>query len=1008
MEILKKIVLSFFVIMMIFPSMLFAANRDKDIISVQMIDEVSREHFYLKGDSLDLSEMKAEIVYDDLTYETISFDDPRIKIDGFDSSKLGPQTVKIKILDHGAYTSIYSFNANILDQKETTSFSKDSSKILKVAAPRKKSISSVSVVDMPTKKQVYKLGDEIDFEGLVIGILYSNDTYEEVEYDDYRLNYKYDKDEVGAQSVYVRLSNYKEYYYLFDIIITNDNEKVITELNLVSTPKKMEYLLGEELDLTGGAIEIVYSDGTSETYRMNNDIFKVYNYMDDTIGSKLVIIQLKDDAPDEVDFYKKYVYFDVLVYNDEDDDSNITAYSKNYNIGYNDLNGSLLNSLYTMADSELPSKYNMSNKFLLKAASQGVLGLCAAFATNKGIETNYMYSYGKMYDLSERYIDYMTSQYLYGTRDDIGSIQNKVAGEGIGFPDEIPILEMYGTVLESDAPYRDYSSDEISNLANIENTSKLRSSIFFSKVSPISAKYEIFKNTIKKHVMNYGSMYICIVSPNQTGLYDKNTYAYHKDINEPKTGSLHAVSIVGWDDNYSKDNFITKPEHDGAWIALNSWGDTWGDSGYFYISYETDFVYMFGTIDTDKSFKTNEYTYSKELLKDNYTKVENDNTRYYYVEFEKKNNIEYLDNIVIPNSINCGSDDIIKVYICDDYDGTNISNNRYLGRLSSQTVFGACNLVLEKPIKLVGDKFLIIIEADKGSQLPMHESDIIHTYYSDDSISNSMTLLDKELSLFVYTMNATEYSKYMEQKNITSIEVDTLPDQTVLISGDAFSLNGGKIKVNYADGSNEIINMTDSSIGYYGITPTSPLGENTVTVCYQKNKVDFNVTIKDLSSNNDNPSGDASGEVISSGDISGEIISSGDTSGESPNSGDIIVKQKYTITVTTPSNGTITPSTVIAEEGTDKAFIIKANSGYTIKDVLVDGSSVGKVSLFTFKNINKNHTITATFEKEQSTSSGGGRRRRWWWWWNHYYSNKIHYKSYNSNKWNNYTFYNNC
>lgn len=34
----------------------------------------------------------------------------------------------------------------------------------------------------------------------------------------------------------------------------------------------------------------------------------------------------------------------------------------------------------------------------------------------------------------------------------------------------------------------------------------------------------------------------------------------------------HAVTIIGWDDNYSKDNFVSKPERDGAWIVKNSYG----------------------------------------------------------------------------------------------------------------------------------------------------------------------------------------------------------------------------------------------------------------------------------------------------------------------------------------------------------------------------------------------------------------------------------------------------
>ena len=53
----------------------------------------------------------------------------------------------------------------------------------------------------------------------------------------------------------------------------------------------------------------------------------------------------------------------------------------------------------------------------------------------------------------------------------------------------------------------------------------------------------------------------------------------------------HAITIVGWDDNYSRDHFAegSKPSTDGAYIVLNSYGANAFENGYLYVSYE-DFL----------------------------------------------------------------------------------------------------------------------------------------------------------------------------------------------------------------------------------------------------------------------------------------------------------------------------------------------------------------------------------------------------------------------------------
>ena len=70
----------------------------------------------------------------------------------------------------------------------------------------------------------------------------------------------------------------------------------------------------------------------------------------------------------------------------------------------------------------------------------------------------------------------------------------------------------------------------------------------------------------------------------------------------------------------------------------------------------------------------------------------------------------------------------------------------------------------------------------------------------------------------------------------------------------------------------------------------------------------------------------------------------------------------YTIKATAGEGGSIAPNGyVTVSAGSDKRFAIAAAEGYEIKDVLVDGVSVGALSDYTFKNVWKNHTIDAVF-----------------------------------------------
>jgi hypothetical protein len=72
--------------------------------------------------------------------------------------------------------------------------------------------------------------------------------------------------------------------------------------------------------------------------------------------------------------------------------------------------------------------------------------------------------------------------------------------------------------------------------------------------------------------------------------------------------------------------------------------------------------------------------------------------------------------------------------------------------------------------------------------------------------------------------------------------------------------------------------------------------------------------------------------------------------------------QSYTITASATGNGAISPSgNVSVLGGANQQFTMTPAAGYRVADVLVDGSSVGAVTSYTFYNVQTAHTISASF-----------------------------------------------
>lgn len=232
-----------------------------------------------------------------------------------------------------------------------------------------------------------------------------------------------------------------------------------------------------------------------------------------------------------------------------------------------------------------PSYYDAREAgFVTSVKNQHPFGTCWAFGMAAILETSLL-SQGKgVYDLSEEHLSYFFS---HRQNDPLGNTaldQNYVTGDyhyigGNNNLASIFLSTRSGMATEMEVPFPTDASHTLDLTVPISDAKAYHAAAYlrnasFSQYSVERMKELLLNDHAVSVMLNMGTTY-----------YNADTGAYCYPI---KTGINHIVTIVGWDDTYSRENFlgISNVRTDGAWIAKNSWGESWGDAGYFYLSYE--------------------------------------------------------------------------------------------------------------------------------------------------------------------------------------------------------------------------------------------------------------------------------------------------------------------------------------------------------------------------------------------------------------------------------------
>ena len=507
------------------------------------------------------------------------------------------------------------------------------------------------------------------------------------------------------------------------------------------------------------------------------------------------------------------------------------SYYVNMNIG----NGNyMLIKLNDTFNGIIPSRYDGRELGLVSSVDDQMDSYsCWAFATLATLESCILKSTGIEFDFSENNLKNLIKKYsTYGV--------NSHPRSGDAFEAAFAYLTSWlGPVNESDDLFSTYGvlSPILESIMHVQN------------ILYIQRSDKLDLNPIKEAILRYGAV--------GTTVYWKDKYlngsSYYCNVSERN----HAITVVGWDDNYSRYNFKNTPEGDGAWLVKNSWGDSnyVGMNGFYYISYYDD-----------------SFSRSSQQA-ETFTFILNDTVRYdrnYQYDIQGNTNWQlYSDKVWIKNEFTSVDDEYLaaaSTYFMapSNFELSVYVNGELKSRKSGKTNAGYYTFNLDNIVPLKkGDKFEIVFKvsllSDGTLWVPVCNnndvsknffnltSSFISTdglkwskqYYSSVCIK-AFTRLNKLNTSIDLTVDYTKYYPV----NITAKVFDEMGNpiktgQVIFnLAGKEYRVNIfngiAKITHNFEEGSNKIsATFNDDAYG-------SSFASKTISV--SKIKVNFNIT----------------------------------------------------------------------------------------------------------------------------------------------------------------------